>query len=258
MLIAIDTGNTNTVIAVYENECAIHNWRLYTDHNKTADEYSMILMQLMSSAKIPIDKIEAIIISSVVPTLTETLAQMSKILFHLEPVIVGINAKLNMKILYDSPDNLGADRIVNAAAALEKYQAPAIIVDLGTAVTIDVIDRNGNFVGGIISAGIKTTSDALSFKTSKLPKIKLTRPESVIGTSTNSCILSGLYYGTIGMIDGIIEKCLEELKEKPEHVQIIATGGFSGILKESKYIKIIDENLLLDGLRIIYQQNKKG
>ena len=160
-----------------------------------------------------------------------------------------------MNIIYDNPQNLGADRIVNAVSAYKKYNAPAIIADLGTALTIDVVDKNGNFIGGIITAGIKTTAEALIANTSKLPKISISKPETAIGKSTDSCIQSGLYYGFIGLVDGIIEKFLEELNEEKENIKIIGTGGFSNILKESKYVKIIDEQLTLDGLKFIYKQN---
>ena len=255
MLVAIDIGNTNTVIAVYTNETLTDTFRLYTDRNKTADEYGIVLTQLLNSAKIPLHNIKGIIISSVVPTLTEILSKMCNTLFHLNPIIVGVNSKINMNIIYDNPQNLGADRIVNAVSAYKKYNAPAIIADLGTALTIDVVDKNGNFIGGIITAGIKTTAEALIANTSKLPKISISKPETAIGKSTDGCIQSGLYYGFIGLVDGIIEKFLEELNEEKENIKIIGTGGFSNILKESKYVKIIDEQLTLDGLKFIYKQN---
>jgi type III pantothenate kinase len=201
--------------------------------------------------------VEDVIISSVVPTLMYTLSAMSKKYFNREPLVIGPGIKTGMNIKYDNPKELGADRIVNAVAAYNKYGGPLIIVDFGTAITFCAISKNGDYLGGAIAPGIKISGEALFSKTAKLPKVELVKPKTVIGKNTVNSIQSGLIYGCIGLVDYIIERMIEELKDEGEVKNIIATGGFATLIgSESRYINRIDKMITLEGLRIIYEKNK--
>lgn len=257
MLLVIDVGNSNIVFGLYEDKDLIYNWRISTDKEKTSDEYGLTFKQIFSYYDIDSKKIDDIIISSVVPNLMHTLPNMSRRYFNIEPIVIGPGVKTGMNILYDNPKEVGADRIVNGVAAYEKYGGPLIIVDIGTAITFDVINKQGDYLGGVIAPGIRISADALFMRTAKLPKVEILRPDKVIGKSTISSIQSGMVYGYIGMIDYIIEKIIEETELSLEDFNIVGTGGFSQLItNESKYIDKMDSLLTLEGLRIIYYRNK--
>lgn len=257
MLLAVDVGNTNIVFGVYKGEELVYDWRIATDKNKTSDEYGLLFENIFRYHGLSTKDVEDVIISSVVPTLMYTLSAMSKKYFNREPLVIGPGIKTGMNIKYDNPKELGADRIVNAVAAYNKYGGPLIIVDFGTAITFCAISKNGDYLGGAIAPGIKISGEALFSKTAKLPKVELVKPKTVIGKNTVNSIQSGLIYGCIGLVDYIIERMIEELKDEGEVKNIIATGGFATLIgSESRYINRIDKMITLEGLRIIYEKNK--
>lgn len=257
MLLVIDVGNTNIVFGLYKGKKLESDWRISTDKERTSDEYGLLFDQIFRYNNIEITEIEDVIISSVVPTLMHTLPAASVRYFKKEPIVIGPGVKTGMNIRYDNPKEVGSDRIVNAVAAFEKYGGPLIIVDFGTANTFCYVSKDGDYMGGVITPGIKISAEALFMRTAKLPKVELLKPEKVIGKNTISSMQSGLVYGYIGMVDYIIEKMIKEMDGKPEDIKVVATGGFSNLIaSESKYIKIIDKMLTLDGLRIIYERNK--
>lgn len=257
MLLVIDVGNTNIVFGIYKDDELLYDWRVSTDKDKTSDEYGLLFNQIFQFNGINPKQIKNVIISSVVPPLMHTLPTMSMRYLGIEPIVVGIDIKTGIKIKYDNPSEVGADRIVNAVAAHSKYGGPLIIVDVGTAVTFCSVSKEGDYLGGVIYPGIKISSEALFTRTAKLPKVEIIKPEQVIGKTTVSSIQSGLVYGYIGMIDFIIEKMIEEMGTTVEEVNIIGTGGFSNLIaSESKYINRIDRLLTLAGLKIIYERNR--
>lgn len=257
MLLVIDVGNTNIVFGIYEDDKLLYNWRIATDKNKTSDEYGLLFEQIFKYHGLCTRDIVDVIISSVVPTLMHTLSAMSIKYFEKEPLIVGPGIKTGMNIKYDNPKELGADRIVNAVAAYEKYGGPLIIVDFGTAITFCVISKDGDYLGGAIAPGIRISSEALFSKTAKLPKVELIKPKTVIAKNTVNSIQSGLVNGYIGLVDNIIEKMIEELKDEGQVKAVVGTGGFASLIgSESKFINKVDKMLTLEGLRIIYKKNK--
>ena len=257
MLLVIDVGNTNIVFGVYKDQDLLYDWRIATDKDRTSDEYGLLFEQIFKYHGLCPKDVENVIISSVVPTLMHTLPAMSIKYFNIDPIVVGPGVKTGMNIKYDNPREVGADRIVNAVAAYEKYGGPLIIVDFGTAITFCAISKEGDYLGGIITPGIKISSEALFLRTAKLPKVEISKPEKVIAKNTINSIQSGLVYGYIGMVDYIIERMIEEMKDNGKVETVIATGGFSSLIaSESKYINKIDKMLTLEGLRIIYERNK--
>lgn len=257
MLLVIDVGNTSIVYGVYEGNELIQNFRVATVKTRSSDEYGMILLSTLSHANIQLNEIENVIISSVVPNLMHTLPSTIIKYFGKQPVIVNMDLNYDLKVDYDNPSAVGADRIVNAVAALEKYGGPCIIVDIGTAMTFCVVDKDRTYKGGMIFPGIGISAEALFEKTSKLPRIEIIKTDKVVQTNTVASMQSGLYHGYNVMIDGLIEKIIEEFNFDVENTNIISTGGFSALLThESKYNFIIDKYLTLDGLRIIYDMNK--
>lgn len=257
MLLVIDVGNTHIVLGVYEDKTLINNWRIATDKSRTSDEYGLLLEQLFRYHKIDIDDIEDVIISSVVPTLMHALEAMSLKYFKRKPYIIGPGIKTGMNIKYDNPKEVGADRIVNAVGAYEKYGGPIIIVDFGTAITFCAVSRSGDYLGGAIAPGVEISSEALFMRTAKLPKVELQKPDRVICKNTVNSIQAGLAYGYVGLVDYITEMMKEELKYEGEVKNVVATGGLANfVAEESKTITKVDKYLTLEGLRIIYERNK--
>lgn len=255
MLLAIDVGNTNIVVALYDKDSLVRNWRMSTDKNKASDEYGVLLLQFLQLESVAAADIEDVIIASVVPTVMHSLNNAVKRYIGCEPMIVGPGIKTGMNIRYDNPRELGADRIVNAVAAVNKYKPPLIIVDFGTATTFCAINKNGDYLGGVIAAGVKISMSALFEKTAKLPKVEIVKPSSVIGRSTISAIQSGAVFGHAGQVDGIARRIKSEIGND---ATVIATGGLAKMIaKESQEIDIVDSMLTLDGLKILYDKNKE-
>jgi type III pantothenate kinase len=252
-LLVIDVGNTNTVLGVYEGAALRSLWRLATRREQTADEYGILIHNLFTLEKLPAADIGAIMIASVVPPLNFVLEEMAKKYFKLTPLFLGPGTRTGMAILVETPQEVGADRIADAVAAFDKYGGPCIVVDFGTAITFDAISKKGEYLGGVIMPGIGIAAEALFVHTAKLPRVEILEPERVIGTNTVNSMQSGLFYGAIGAVDGILDRLSAELGK---HTKVIATGGQAPLVADaSKYKLRIDSSLTLDGLRIIYERN---
>ena len=254
MLLVIDIGNTNTALGVFDVDRLLADWRLETKQRQTTDEYGILARNLFALAGMDVNKIHHIVIASVVPQLNSVLEQMALKYFNIKPLFVEPGVKTGMPVLYDSPADVGADRIVNAVAADEKYGGPTIVVDFGTATTFDAISAKGEYLGGVIAPGPGISAEALFARTARLPRVELKAPAKVIGSSTVSSIQSGLYYGYVGLIDGILERMIPELGST---TTVVATGGYASLIGTGTHrIKHIDPNLTLDGLRLIHERNK--
>ena len=258
MLLAIDVGNTNTVLGLYrldgeKPELAAH-WRVTTHRGQTADEYGVLFVNLFEMNGMAPSQVQAIIISSVVPPVESTLRQVCETYFHVQPLFVEPGIKTGMPVLVDNPAELGADRLVNAIAAFERYGGPCVVVDFGTATTFDVISAKGEYLGGAIAPGLGISADALFSRAARLSRVDIKRPAKVIGTNTVTHLQTGLYYGYIGLVDGILERIVAELGAKP---RVIATGGLARqISEDSRFISEIDDMLTLDGLLILFERNR--
>lgn len=254
MLLVIDIGNTNITIGVFDNANIIQSWRLSTEHGRTEDEYGIFLKSLLRETNLD-TKVTNAVISSVVVQLTERIEIALKKYLGINSLIVSHKIKTNVILKTDNPSQIGADRIVNACAAATLYNSPAIVVDFGTATSFDIVNGNNEFIGGIITAGMKIQAEALSNKTSKLPKLNIEAPAHAIGKNTIEAMLSGIVRGHAAMIDGLIEECEKELDQK---ATIIATGGYSAVI--SKYLKrkfdYINPDLTLIGAKILFDLNK--
>lgn len=256
MIVVMDVGNTNIVFGVYEGKKLLNHWRMTTDRERTSDEFGMFLMNIFNSEKIDVSNIEAVVIASVVPPIMYSLEHAIKKYFKLEPMIVGPGIKTGINIKYENPREVGADRIVNAVAALEIYKPPFIIVDFGTATTFCAVSSNGEYLGGAICPGIKISAEALFQRAAKLPRIDLVKPDTVIGRNTISSMQSGIVYGYVGTVDYIVRRMKKEMKE--DNIKVIATGGLARLIaSESETIDEINGFLALEGLRIIYEKNKQ-
>ncbi len=254
MLLALDVGNTNVTIGVFRGRELIGRWRLRTVHEQTADEWSILLRNLFVLSSLEMSAVEGIIVASVVPPLNPALALMARRYFQKEAVFVTSETDTGLRICYDDPGQVGADRIVNSVAAFHKYGGPCVVVDFGTAITFDAISSGGRYLGGLICAGIGITVEALFAKTARLPLVDFREPAKLVGTNTVGSMQSGLYYGTVGMIDGILERLIGQLGED---TRTVATGGQAHlIVAGSRLLKEVDEDLTLDGLRLIWERNE--
>lgn len=257
MVILLDIGNTNIKIGAVIDGKIVRTWRLATDHKKTADEYGMVFLDLLASNGFTFNDVDGIIISSVAPALNYTIEHMCSYYTRIKPIMVSSKINLGIDIKYLIPEELGADRIVNAVAAYHYYGGPAITVDFGSATTFGMISPNGEFLGGAIAPGIKSSAEALTNTAAKLPRVELKRPETIIGKTTVQNMQAGIIYGFSGLVEGIIAKMKEE--SGYDNVKVIATGGMSELVTSggTKNIDIIDRRLSLKGLLKLYQLNSK-
>ena len=256
MLLVFDVGNTNIVLGLYDGDKMIYHWRAATNELKTADEYAASLGMMFQLDGVTFDMVTDIIISSVVPPVNPTLEYLCRRYFHVEPMMVGPGMKTGLNILYDNPRELGADRIVHAVAGITLYGGPLIIIDLGTATTFCAIDERKRYLGGAVTPGIGISMEALFQRASKLPRIELTPASSVICKNTVSAMQSGIYYGAIGQVDGIVRRMKKEMGYK--EIKVIATGGLADLIaSQSETIDVIDPLLTLKGLYILFKKNRK-
>jgi len=254
MLLAIDIGNTDTTLGVFEGEELHATWHMATVIHRMADEYATLLLNLLHHQGLDKSDIKEAALCSVVPPLIATFEELFQRYFHISPLVVGAGVKTGVCIRMDNPREVGADRIVNAAAAHHLYGVPIIITDLGTATTFDVVSKEGDYLGGAIAPGITTAAETLSIRTAMLPQVELVHPKQVIGTSTIAAIQSGLIFGYVGLVEGMVARIQQELREK---AKVIATGGYAELIaKETKVIDVVDPNLTLIGLRLIHLMNK--
>jgi len=254
MLLAADIGNTDITIGVFEDEELRATWHMATSIHRMADEYASVLLNLLHHQKLKINDIREVALCSVVPPLVSTFEEMFQRYFHLSPLVVGAGVKTGVRIRVDNPREVGADRIVNAAAAHHLYGGPIIITDLGTATTFDTVSREGDYIGGVIAPGISIGAEALFMRAAMLPRVELVRPKKVIGTNTTSAMQSGLIFGYVGLVEGIVSRIQQELGEK---ATVVATGGYAELIaRETSIIDTVNHNLTLIGLRLIYRMNQ--
>lgn len=253
MIFVFDVGNTNIVLGVYEKDELKYHWRIETNRNRTEDEFGMVVKSLFDHAGLHFSDIDGIVISSVVPPIMFALERMCQKYFHLKPLVVGPGIKTGLNIKYENPREVGADRIVNAVAAINEYGSPLIIVDFGTATTYCYVNEQRQYMGGAIAPGIGISTEALYSRAAKLPRIEITRPDSIIGKNTVSAMQAGIVYGYVGQVEGIVKRMMAQSEKKPI---VIATGGLAGLIaQESDIIDIVDPYLTLKGLILIYKRN---
>ena len=254
MLLVLDVGNTNIVLGVYDGEKLRASWRLSTQMTRTVDEFALTLRGLLEDSPIRRGQLDAAIVSSVVPPLDAVLRAGLEKFLGAPPMFIGPGLKTGVSVRYEPPGDVGADRIVNAVAAIERYGAPVVVVDFGTATTFDVISEKREYLGGIITPGLGIASEALFARTARLPRVEIKAPEKLVGSTTVGSIQSGLYYGYLGLVDGILGRLKKEMGAK---VRIVATGGLSELLaRDSQHIQEVAPDLTLDGLRRIWEKNR--
>lgn len=255
MLLAIDCGNSNIVLGVFRGKDMVEHWRIATDDKKSCDEYSLLLRQLFNmKSKYTAQDITDVAIASVVPALTDVLAKAAEDVFSVEPFIVGANCHDQLVLKIDRPEELGADRIIDVVAGLEKYGAPLIIVDFGTAITFDCLSPEGHYLGGAIAPGVGISADALFTRAAKLPRADLIAPPNVLATNTIHSMQSGIIYGFAGLVDGLVSHLKEQLGGD---AKVVATGGMAGLMMGyAKTLNILDEDLTIHGLRTVYERKR--
>jgi type III pantothenate kinase len=254
MLLAIDIGNTNITIGMFKEDKLMDTWRIATGIHHTADEYAVLLLSLLRQQELGTSDVTKIALCSVVPPLTPVFEELGQRYFNVLPLVVRAGIKTKVRLRMDNPAEVGADRIVDAAAAHHLYGGPLIIVDLGTATTFDTVSREGDYLGGAIAPGLGTASESMFTRTAMLPRVELTHPERAIGTNTIAAMQSGLFFGYVGLIEGIITRIQAELGEK---ARVVATGGYAELIaEETPVIDIVNKDLTLVGLRLIYLMNR--
>ncbi|WP_018753555.1 type III pantothenate kinase [Paenibacillus sanguinis] len=254
MFLVVDVGNTNIVLGVYRGKELLHHFRISTNRQATVDEYGVLIHNLFDMARIHESEIEGVIISSVVPPLMHALEELCVKYLRRKPLIVGPGIKTGLNLRYENPREVGADRIVNAVAAIEQYGGPLVVVDFGTATTFDCIDAEGSYLGGAIVPGIGISTEALYQRASKLPRIELEKPKKVIGRNTVHAMQAGIIFGYAGQVDGIVERIAREMNAKPK---VVATGGLAELIaSETRTIEEVNSQLTLEGLRLIYERNQ--
>ncbi len=254
MLLAIDIGNTSTILGAFEGDELRATWQMATNIHHMADEYAALLLNLLHHQKLDTPDIREVVLCSVVPPLIATFEELCQRYFHLSPLVVGAGVKTGVRIRMDNPREVGADRIVNAASAHHLYGGPVIIADLGTATTFDVVSRVGDYMGGAIAPGLVTATEALFTRSAMLPRVELVHPKRVSGTNTIAAMQSGIIFGYVGLIEGMVARSQQELGEK---AKVVATGGYAELIaKETAVIDVVNPNLTLIGLRLIYLMNQ--
>ena len=255
MLLVIDIGNTNIVLGLYRGQDLAASWRVSTDARRMPDEYAALLHSLFALRGLSAKDVQAVAIASVVPPLITTFQELIERFFDCHPFIVGPGVKTGVRVQFENPKEVGADRVANALAAFRRYGGPAVVIDLGTATTLDAISAEGDYMGGAIAPGITIAAEALFQRTARLPRVELVTPKTAIGRNTVSGMQSGIVFGYVGLIEGLVSRFVRELGPS----RVIATGGLAEVIaRETPMIELVDANLTLDGIRMIYELNRKG